>query len=66
VYDILGSEVAELVRGSRQPGEYRVSWNGLNDKGTSVRSGVYLARLRVETLKEKGVQEETVKLLLVR
>lgn len=45
VYNILGQKVAELFNGSRRAGYHTVVWNGRNDLGRQVASGVYLYRL---------------------
>jgi ligand-binding sensor domain-containing protein len=45
VYDITGRKVRDLVSGSLIAGDHSVSWNGLDDSGRQVSSGVYFARL---------------------
>ena len=45
VYDIGGRRVATLVRGSLPAGRHEVTWQGRNDQGGVVASGVYFARL---------------------
>ncbi|UCH63249.1 MAG: T9SS type A sorting domain-containing protein [Fidelibacterota bacterium] len=45
VYDILGREVARLVDGLIEPGYHQAQWNGRNQLGHSVPSGIYIARL---------------------
>jgi serine protease AprX len=45
VFDLLGRVVSTLVDDTRDAGEYRVNWNGINDRGMRVASGVYLYRL---------------------
>jgi hypothetical protein len=47
VYSVTGARVATLVRGTRRPGTYVSRWNGLDDTGKPVASGVYFARLTV-------------------
>ncbi|MCL5031513.1 MAG: T9SS type A sorting domain-containing protein [Bacteroidetes bacterium] len=42
VYDILGREVAALVDAYQAAGTYKVQWNGRNDRGESLASGIYL------------------------
>ena len=42
VYDILGRQVATLVNAGQNAGEYKVQWNGRNNNGTTVASGIYL------------------------
>jgi glycosidase len=41
VYDLLGREVATLVNQTQNTGTYKVSWNGKNNFGESVSSGIY-------------------------
>lgn len=45
IYDILGRRIARLVNSVQQPGEYRIVWNGKNDFGQYVASGIYFYRL---------------------
>jgi hypothetical protein len=45
VYDLLGREVRQLVDEERQSGEYVTVWDGKDDRGQSVSSGIYLYRL---------------------
>ncbi|MFQ5584017.1 MAG: FG-GAP-like repeat-containing protein, partial [Calditrichia bacterium] len=47
IYDLLGREVKTLVNEQKSPGTYTVQWDGTNDAGQSVASGVYLYRLVV-------------------
>ena len=60
VYTIAGQQVTTLVRGVRTAGRYRITWDGRNDAGVALASGVYLYRLRI------GTQVETRKMLLLR
>lgn len=46
VFDVLGSRVRTLRHGEiLTAGQYRTAWNGLDDQGRPVASGVYLYRL---------------------
>lgn len=45
VYNILGQEVRTLADAPLTPGTYRFEWDGRNDAGMEVGSGVYLYRL---------------------
>ena len=60
VYDVLGRHVRTLVDGTRFPGTYTESWDGTNEAGGTVASGVYLYRLRA------GSFEQTRKMTLLR
>lgn len=46
IYDMLGREVATLVRGEHKAGYYTVEWNGRNDYGVPVSSGMYIYRIK--------------------
>jgi hypothetical protein len=45
VYGIDGRKVATLLRENREPGQYRVVWEGRDGNGQPVRPGMYYARL---------------------
>ncbi len=45
VYGIDGRRVRVLVQGELPAGEHRLTWNGRDDAGRPVASGVYLIRL---------------------
>ncbi|MGB2697059.1 MAG: FlgD immunoglobulin-like domain containing protein [Candidatus Zixiibacteriota bacterium] len=47
IYNILGSKVRTLVKERQHPGEYRVTWDGKNDQGKDLASGVYFYQLKV-------------------
>jgi bacillolysin/thermolysin len=46
VYDITGREIAALVNNFQNPGTYVITWNGKNNSGAEVSSGVYLYRIK--------------------
>jgi len=48
VYDLLGKEIAILVNKKLPPGEYEVQWDGRDDAGKEVASGLYIYRLQAE------------------
>lgn len=46
IYDMLGREVATLINNEvYNPGSFKLTWNGTNDRGARVASGNYIARL---------------------
>lgn len=45
IYNILGQKVRTLVTGEHEPGFYRAIWNGKNDQGALVTTGVYIYRV---------------------
>lgn len=60
IYSVQGKRVRTLVDEFQQAGIYTGRWNGLNDAGTPVASGIYLYRLQTN----RGV--ETKKMLLIK
>jgi hypothetical protein len=46
VYDILGRKVATVANELGTPGKHTVKWDGKNDAGEPVSSGIYLYQLR--------------------
>lgn len=46
IYDILGEKVKTLVSQYQSPGQYTITWNGQNDVGNKVISGVYIYTLK--------------------
>ncbi len=47
VYNLLGSEIKTLTRGNFSAGTHSVIWDGTNEQGISVSTGVYIYRLEV-------------------
>ena len=45
IYDALGQKVKTLVNTEQQAGYYNIEWDGTNDLGVSVTSGVYFYRI---------------------
>jgi hypothetical protein len=49
VLNVLGQHVATLVDGNRPAGVHQTAWEGIDDQGQSVASGVYFYRLRTDS-----------------
>jgi glucose/arabinose dehydrogenase len=60
IYNALGQEVRTLVNGHQTTGSHEVTWDGRDNFGRTVASGVYLYRL------EAGGQVKTRKLVLLK
>ncbi|MHB9028901.1 MAG: FlgD immunoglobulin-like domain containing protein [Candidatus Latescibacterota bacterium] len=60
VYSISGQKVRELVSGQMSAGKHSVIWDGKDEHGKAVSSGIYIARLRAEK------QVASIKMLLLR
>jgi len=48
IYDVSGRLVRNLADGRRTAGDHSEHWNGRDDSGLNVASGVYFARLKVD------------------
>lgn len=55
IYNLIGQEIRTLVNSEMETGTYKVTWNGENNFGQQVNSGVYLYRVvsgdKVQTMK---------------
>lgn len=60
VYNILGEKVKTLFDEAKYPGNHSVTWDGTNERGEKVSSGVYLYRLTT------GKYSETKKMTLLK
>ncbi|MBI5022339.1 MAG: T9SS type A sorting domain-containing protein [Ignavibacteriales bacterium] len=60
IYDILGNRIATLMNGTFKPGKYEIAWNGSNDFGSVVPSGVYIYKF------EAGSFTQTKKMLFMK
>ena len=52
VYDLLGRKVKTLVSDYQSAGQYSLTWNGKDDSGISLASGVYLYTLKTSSFVE--------------
>ena len=48
IYDILGKEVVRLLNSDFSAGSYSTKWNGRNDSGNLVPSGMYIYKIKVD------------------
>jgi hypothetical protein len=60
LYNILGEEVKELVNARQAKGNYRVNWDGRDNQGKEVASGIYFYELKASEYRE------THKLVLIK
>ena len=60
ILNILGQAVRRLVDDTRSAGRHTVRWNGTNDRGRAVASGIYFYQLQVESF------VQTRKMILLR
>lgn len=57
VYDIQGRKVKTLLSDLLEPGNYQFIWNGLDDAGNPVSTGIYIfqGRLGAQNVSQKGI-----------
>lgn len=60
VYDMAGREIRRVAEGQKPTGSYTAVWNGADEQGFQVPSGVYLVRLQA------GPDTQTKKMILTR
>jgi hypothetical protein len=64
IFNILGQKIKTLVNGKRTTDTYKVVWDGTNEIGQTVASGIYLYKLSAKSKNRRFV--ETKKMLLLR
>lgn len=47
IYNLAGQEITTLVQEFQEPGDYQLTWNGKDNLGQQVSSGVYLYRFQI-------------------
>lgn len=52
IYDLLGRKVNEFIFRNQTAGEYNVNWNGTDESGKSVSSGIYLVSLQAGNFRD--------------
>ena len=60
IYNVIGEEVTHLVEARQTSGKYEVLWNGTDEKGITMTSGIYFVRMKA------GNFSETKKLILIK
>ena len=59
LYNVLGQKVRTYDLGERAPGRYDITWDGMNERGKAVSSGIYFYRF------ESDKFTQTKKLVLI-
>jgi len=66
VYNILGQKVRTLVEGRLDAGPQIASWDGKDEKGNDLSSGIYFYQLKVRRIQGKGEATQTKRLVLLK
>ncbi len=60
IFNVKGQRIRTLLRDIKSPGRYSMHWDGRNDRGVTVSTGMYFYRLRI------GSYSAVKKMLLLR
>ncbi len=66
IFDLLGREVAELVNRVQPEGIHHIRWNGKDNRGNPLPSGMYLYRLSARSTTSNQTYTQTRKLVLLK
>ena len=66
IYDLLGREIFMLKSGATDPGWFIIQWEGINNSGKKVPSGIYIYTLIAESLESEKTFMETKKMVLLK
>jgi len=60
VYNVIGQKIKTLVKGQKNIGYYNIQWDGINDNGHQVATGIYIYRF------EAGDYVKSQKMILMK
>ena len=63
IFNVLGKEVRTVFEGQRQAGVYSISWDGTDNRGMQLATGIYVYRLEARTNDERFVENRRMILL---
>jgi len=65
VYNILGKEVCTLLNEKRRSGYHYIQWDGRDNQGNMVSSGIYLYQLSIQSRLEKSPEFAATRKLVI-
>ncbi|MFO7525387.1 MAG: FlgD immunoglobulin-like domain containing protein [Ignavibacteriaceae bacterium] len=66
VYDIMGAKVKSFTIPSQSAGYQNILWDGRNENGNAVSSGVYIYRFNIKSLENNQAFVKSAKLMLMK
>ncbi len=67
IWNMLGQKVRELVNGILDPNAYTITWDGTDDSGSNVASGIYFCTIYAKSLADKDKEfTQTRKMILIK
>lgn len=67
IFNSLGQKINHIKHASRNSGHWKTTWNGTNQNGQSVPSGIYFVKFKAVSLEKEDISfEESIKVTLIR
>jgi hypothetical protein len=66
IYNILGQKVRTLVDEPKRPGSYEVMWDGKDEEGKDLSSGIYFYQLSTGSIGKVGEITQTKRMVLLK
>jgi len=66
IYDIQGRQIKSYTFSAQSAGYQRIVWNGTNEWGNSISSGVYVYRVRASSLENTKIFDKSAKMVLLK
>jgi hypothetical protein len=66
IYDIIGAEIKSFVIPAQESGYQKIFWDGRNQNGNLVSSGIYLYKINIKSLENNQTFIKTSKMVLLK
>ncbi len=66
IFNVLGQKVRTLIQAKQAPGTYQISWDGTDEQGKRLSSGVYIYVLRVQSSRGTTAFLQKRKMILIK
>ena len=66
IYDLLGRRVATIVNDQLPAGLHHAYWNGKNQNGEAIASGIYICRMTAVSISDGSKFEQTRKMVMLK
>ena len=66
IFNLQGREIKSFAMGAQSPGVQHIIWNGTDERGSSISSGVYIYRVRASASGDGKIYANSAKMLLLK
>lgn len=66
IYDVQGRVLRTFNRGVQSPGRQQIVWDGTNNRGNQLSSGIYLYRVKATSYDGKKIFDRSAKMLMMK